>query len=91
MVYTKNHIDISVLLRYFIGMKGHEITYLIKQSGHTVTQIAKYIGIKQPTVTQVIYGIRATPKVRKAIADAIGKPVSEIWPDNKTPPKEAIK
>jgi len=62
-------------------MKGHEITYAIRSNGHKVSEIAKELGLKQPTVSAVIYGKRPTPRIRKAIALAIGKPVSEIWPD----------
>lgn len=74
---------------YKIGMKGHEITYFLKLSGHTVTQIAKSLGVSQPTVTQVIYGVRTTARIRQAIAIAVGKPVSELWPEQQSTAKEA--
>lgn len=73
---------------YYIGMKGHEITHLLKLAGHKVTQIAKEQNVSQPTVTQVIYGKRPTPRIRAAIAAAIGKPVEEVFPYTKLPKHE---
>lgn len=43
--------------------------------------IAKSLGIKSPTVNEVISGKRKNPRIREAIAMAIGKQVGEIWPE----------
>lgn len=37
--------------------------------------------VKPPTVHNVITGKRANPRIRQAIALAIGRPVSEVFPD----------
>ena len=47
----------------------------------TVTAIARKLGVKQPTVSQVIYGVRPTLRIREAVATAIKKTVDEIWPE----------
>lgn len=48
--------------------------------GITVTSIAKDKGTKQPNVSAVISGRQKTPRIRAAIAEAIGKPVDEVFP-----------
>jgi len=67
-------------------MTPNEIRAELIRRNITVTSIAKQLGLKQPNVSAVIRGGRRTPKVRKAIADAIGKSVSEIWPVQESSP-----
>lgn len=50
--------------------------------GITQTEIAKMLNVSVPIVNQVISGDRKSSRIRKAISMAIGKPVSELWPDN---------
>ena len=59
------------------------------QNGVTIIEIASAIGVTPSAVHQVITGLRNTPRIRAAIAQAIGLPVSEIWPDDKTNQEEA--
>lgn len=47
----------------------------------TQSSIAKELAVPASLVSMVIYGTEKTPRVRVAIAKAIGKPVQEIWPD----------
>lgn len=61
-------------------MNAREITKQLKASGG-VKQIAQKMGVTSPTVSQVIYGLRPNPRIRRAIAEAVGKSVSELWPD----------
>lgn len=61
-------------------MKPNEIRSEMIRKEVTVTSIAKKLGIKQPAVSQVIYGVRRNPRIREAIANAIEKPVSALWP-----------
>lgn len=51
------------------------------QSGVTIVEIASAIGVTPSAVHQVITGLRNTPRIRTAIAQAIGKPVEKIWPE----------
>ena len=62
-------------------MKPNEIRAEMMRRQISVTSIAKRLGMKQPTISQVIYGVRSTATIRQAIADAIGKEVTEIWPE----------
>lgn len=49
--------------------------------GITQTQIARMLKVKPPTVHNVISGKRRNPRIRQAIALAIGCRVSELWPE----------
>ena len=62
-------------------MQPNEIRAEMMRKNITVTSIAKKLDVKQPTVSQVIYGVRRTLRIREEIAMGIGKPVSEIWPE----------
>ena len=53
-------------------------------AGTNGNKIAKALGVSRQVVYQVINGDISSPRIRLAIAEAIGKPVSEIWPDAKT-------
>lgn len=61
-------------------MDAKEITKRLKQDGG-VKEIAKKLGVTSPTVSQVIHGKRPNARIRKAIADTVGKPISELWPE----------
>lgn len=43
-------------------------------------QIARNLGVSQAYVCDVLYGRRRSEKIETAIADAIGKPVAEVFP-----------
>ena len=49
--------------------------------GITQTQIARMLKVKPPTVHNVISGKRRNPRIRQAIALAVGCPVHELWPE----------
>lgn len=66
----------------FVPMKPNEIRAELIRHNVKVTNIAKSLGLKHPNVSRVIAGDRPTKRIRVAIAEAINKPVSEIWPDS---------
>lgn len=51
--------------------------------GASQSEIARGISVSVSSVNDVISGKRRNPRIRAAIALAINKPVSEIWPDAK--------
>jgi transcriptional regulator with XRE-family HTH domain len=65
-------------------MNGYIIRSYMVKAGVTVLQIARQLGMRPPTVSQVIHGVRKNPRIREAIAAAINRPISELWPDTKT-------
>ena len=62
-------------------MKPNEIKSQLVLRGVTATAIARSLGLARPNVTATISGKRRTARIRQAIADAIGRPVSEVFPD----------
>jgi lambda repressor-like predicted transcriptional regulator len=56
-------------------IKGHLVMKNIKSR-----DIARRLGVTDGAIHQVIYGYRKTEYVRRAIADAVGKTVAELWP-----------
>lgn len=52
-------------------------------AGTNITGIANSLVVSRQAVHQTITGLNASPRIRAAIAKAINKPVSEIWPDSK--------
>lgn len=53
-------------------------------AGVTQTEIALSLKITTASVNDVITGRRKTPRIQQAISLAIGKQISEIWPENST-------
>jgi predicted transcriptional regulator len=62
-------------------MKPNEIRAELVLRKITLVSIAKKLGIAVPSVSQVLVRKRTTAYVREAIAEAINKPVSEVFPD----------
>ena len=52
-------------------------------AGVTQSEIARSLNVAVACVNDVVTGKRKNPRIRAAIAEAINKPVSEIWPDAK--------
>ncbi|MFA7346876.1 MAG: helix-turn-helix domain-containing protein [Desulfurivibrionaceae bacterium] len=65
-------------------MKPHEIRAAMVLAQTKIKDIAEQCGHHPPAVHQVINNERPNPRIRAAIAEAIGKPVEEIWPVQKS-------
>jgi lambda repressor-like predicted transcriptional regulator len=59
------------------------IAYIMIKTGLTVPQLAEREKISKQSLYSAINGLRI-PRPMAIIAEAIGKPVSEIWPDAET-------
>jgi predicted XRE-type DNA-binding protein len=55
----------------------------LKEAGISQVDIARMLRITPVAVNNVISGKRRTPRIRKAISMATGRPESELWPENK--------
>lgn len=64
-------------------MKPNEIMAELVLKNITTTAIGKTLGVHRPHVSAVIHGRSRTPRVRAAIAEALGKPVDEVFPESK--------
>ena len=49
--------------------------------------IAKVLGVSPSLVSKVIVGKRKNPKVRQALAEIVGVPVEELWPEPEEDPQ----
>ena len=56
--------------------------------GVQVNDIARQLNLAHSNISVVIHGHRPNLKVRQAIAAALGKSVSEIWPEKAEGRKE---
>lgn len=62
-------------------MEPNERRAELMRRGIQVKSIALELGIAAPSVSQVITGTKRTRYVQQAIANAIGKPVEEVFPE----------
>ncbi len=70
-------------------MKVTDIKQKLKEHNVTMVGIAKSLGITHTAVCLVIKGTSKSARVSQAISDAIGVPVSEIWPEPATEDQSA--
>jgi lambda repressor-like predicted transcriptional regulator len=49
----------------------------------TMAKIARAAKVTRNFVWQVVHGRRRTRRIREAIAQAVGKPIRELWPEEK--------
>jgi lambda repressor-like predicted transcriptional regulator len=57
------------------------------ERGQTYAKIAEPLGVTVPAVCRVMLGKEKSPRIRKAIATALGWPASRIWADAGSPRK----
>ncbi len=62
------------------------IQYLLKKKGSNQRRIAEERGCNEGHVSRVLFGLRRSRPVQRAIARAIDLPVTEVFP-----PKAALK
>jgi len=55
----------------------------------TAAAIGRTINVTRVAIIRAIKGELKSKKLRKAIADALGAPVNELWPEDKTGKKAA--
>jgi DNA-binding XRE family transcriptional regulator len=60
-----------------------EIKIAFIRLGKTQAEVARNLGVSNVIVTNVIKGRRTSKRVKAAIAKALGKRVSELWPNHK--------
>lgn len=62
-------------------MEGQRILDKLKLQGYNFTLIAKVVGVSTNLVSQVAHRKRHNYQVAVAIATALGKPASSVFPD----------
>lgn len=63
-------------------MSTREIKALMILKGITSVDIARKTGVSATWISLVLNGRKPSKRIRKAIAQAVGKPVEELWPNN---------
>lgn len=66
-------------------MTEKEIRILLLLADVSQVSIANKLEIPRSAVHQVITGVRHNPRIRKAIAAAVGRPVEQLWPVRESP------
>ncbi len=51
------------------------------KAGITGAAIARRLGVDRSAVSHTIAGRKRSARIRRAIAEAVGQPVSELWPE----------
>ena len=62
-------------------MTPQEIRIEILRANTTMAKIARAAKVSRGFVWQVVYGLRRTRRIRETIAQALGKPIQELWPE----------
>lgn len=86
---ARSAIELALLDSYNKGlqtklanMDKEEITNLLKEAGVSQTAIAETLKVSPAAVHYVVSGKKSTPRIRQALASAVGKSVTEIWPES---------
>ena len=69
-------------------MTLNELKGAMIAAGITGRELARKLNITDQAVSAVVRGVNKTARVRKVIAEAISRPVDEIWSDNEKMPVE---
>jgi len=67
-----------------IKMTPHEIKveiYKRRPDGLTITSIAKGLGVHKQAVANIIERRQKSMRIAQAVAEAIGRPLEEVFPD----------
>ena len=62
-------------------MTPQEIRIEFIRAKTTMAEIARAAKVTRNFVWQVVYGLRHTRRIREAIAQAVGKSIQELWPE----------
>ena len=62
-------------------MKPNEILAALMLANCRPVEIARKLNVSRPMISNIIHGRGKSRIVQEAIAEIIGKPVDEIWPD----------
>ena len=63
-------------------MTPQQIRASLILAGITGKKIAESVGMSPQAVSLAIYGKYKNPRIKKAIAEAVGRPYEDVWPDD---------
>ena len=62
-------------------MNSQEIKNLLKTNGVKQLNIASSLGVSHVAVSLVVRNRAVSSRIRQAIAEAVNKPISDLWPE----------
>jgi lambda repressor-like predicted transcriptional regulator len=65
-----------------------QIKKRLRKKGLTLTKVARQNGVALSTLSHILSGKRKTPRLRKAVADALGLEYSVVWERREKPEAE---
>ena len=65
--------------------KKAELKALLIKAGIDYGQIAQRCNVARTTVRVVVNGHQASRPIRRALAEAVGRPVTYFWPEEASP------
>lgn len=68
-------------------MDGDEIRDKLAEKGYSLGGIARFFGISQPAVSQVVHGRSTSTRVQTKIADLLELDVDSLWTPKTKPSK----
>ena len=60
-------------------MTPTDLRILLLRTGKSQAQIARELGLSRNSVNQVVLGQRSTPRIRRAIAEAVSLSYRGVW------------
>ncbi len=76
-------VALSPIMSIIEVMKGYEIRQIMTDSGLKVSGIANELGVKQPTVSQIIHGRRKSARIMGYISKKLDMPITFLWPPDR--------
>lgn len=56
---------------------------IMREEGRKQVWLADRVGVDPATINRIIHGLHAPDATRQAIADALNRSVSELWPEER--------
>lgn len=65
-------------------IKPENLIYLLSLKKITLARIARDLGVKPPSVGDVVHGRKRSYRIQSYIADILGEPINKLWPETYT-------
>lgn len=66
-----------------MNLRHETIKFRLRTKGTSLANIARQLEVTRSSVTQVSKGEETSDRIQRAIADALGDPVEELFPSHR--------
>jgi lambda repressor-like predicted transcriptional regulator len=66
------------------NIKPERLIYLLSMKKITLARIARDLGVKPPSVGDVVHGRKRSYKIQSHISGILGEPINRLWPETYT-------